>query len=305
MCKSKYVKRILVPVQFNKESEELLRYAGNLAETMGAELLLLFTSQTKDLTYTQQNQHIKLLRAFGERILSQEMKFRARGVGFECVVRPGTVSDCIVAVVQDYAADLVLMETCPLHQEEEQADPNHAAVVMELVACPVLVVPCTARYHKLENLVFATDFTDQEEHVLKQIIAFASQVGAHLTFVQVFDRSERQYLSSYKAAMTHLQQRWKDKNISFKLLEEEDVLEGISDFAELAAADMLIMATQDNYLLKRLFSSNYIKTRAYHTRFPILTFRQLKRKPCSGACANCKSRQQHQQATIAVQSLPY
>ncbi|TXK33278.1 universal stress protein [Pontibacter qinzhouensis] len=286
MCNSKKIKRVLVPVQDNKAGEELLRYAGNLVAAMGAELLLLQTSNQKELTFTQQSRGIQALRTFGDRILSQ-LRQVATPVPFDCVIRPGNLSECVTAVVQDYQADLIVMETCPLHQEEEQADPDHAAAIMEMVPCPVLVVPCTARFQKLENLVFATDFTDQEEQVLKQIAAFARQAGASLTLVQVYSKAERQHLSSYKAAMQETEKLLQGQEVHCKLLEEEDVLEGISDFAEMARADMLILAMQDNYLLKRLFSSNYTKTMAYHTRYPILTFRQLKKKPCSGSCMNC------------------
>ncbi|WP_187261861.1 universal stress protein [Pontibacter beigongshangensis] len=290
MCNSKRIKRVLVPVQDNKVGEDLLRFAGSLGAALGAELLLLHTSQLKELTFTQQSRGIQALRAFGERILSQ-LRQVATPVSFDCVVRPGNLSECVTAVVQDYQIDLILMETCPLHQEEEQADPNHAAVIMEMVSCPVLVVPCTARFQKLENLVFATDFTDQEDRVLNQIVAFAAQAGATLTLVQVYGKAERQHLSSYKAAMQETEKQLQGQEVNFLLLEEEDVLEGISDFAEMAQADMLILATQDNYLLSRLFSSNYTKTMAYHTRNPILTFRQLKKKPCSGSCMNCMKSQ--------------
>lgn len=306
MCKNKNIKRVLVPVQFDKASKKLLRYAWHLADKLGAELLLLHTSQTKDLTFTQQSRNIHQLRAFGESILSEEQKPNAKQVPYECVVCPGYLRDCIASVVFDCKVDMVLMETCVLHQEEEANDPNNAAAIMELVSCPVMVMPCSVTYKKLENLVFATDFTDQEDHVLKQIVSFAEQADARLTLVQIYSKAERPQLGAYKTAMQTLQYQLKGKNISFNFLEEEDVLEGISDYAEISAASMLILATQDSYLLKRLFSSNYIKTMAYHTRFPILTFRQLKKKPCSGQCANCQSKKAEQQsitgATLSIVS---
>ncbi|WP_299823138.1 universal stress protein [uncultured Pontibacter sp.] len=298
MCKNKNIKRVLVPVQFDKASKKLLRYAWHLANTLGAELLLLHTSQTKDLTFTQQSRNIHQLRSFAEKILTGEQKSNAHPVAYECVVRPGFLSESIASVVFDYAVDMVLMETCVLHQEEDQQDLNNAAAVMELVSCPVMVMPCTVTYKTLENLVFATDFTDQEDHVLQQIVSFAAQVGANLTLVQVYDKSERENLSDYKAAMQKTQKKLTGKNVTLRLLEEDDTLEGISDFAERSEANMLILATQDNYLLKRLFSSNYIKTMAYHTRYPILTFRQLKKKPCAGQCTNSKNKNAEQQTIL-------
>ncbi|MCJ8163251.1 universal stress protein [Pontibacter sp. E15-1] len=290
MCKTENMKRVLVPIQFDKAGSNLLRYAGHLASTLGAELLLLHTLGTEGLTLTQQSQGMQQLRAFGGRLLGESQQSSAAWVPFECVVRPGSLSECVQTVVRDFSVDLVLMETCVLHQEAERNDPNNAASIMELVSCPVMAVPCTATYQKLENLVFATDFTDQEASVLRQIAGFATQAGANLTLVHVYTRAERQNLSSYKAAMRKIEKLLGGEIVSLKLLEEEDQLEGITDFAEKSAASMLILATQDNYLMQRLFSSNYIKTMAYHTRFPILTFRQLKKKPCAGQCASCANK---------------
>ncbi|WP_299762320.1 universal stress protein [uncultured Pontibacter sp.] len=298
MCKNKNIKRVLVPVQFDKASKKLLRYACQLASTLGAELLLLHNTKTKDLTLTQQSSFIHQLRTFGECIFSEGLKSGAVPVPYECVVKPGCLSNCVAGVVFDYKVDLVLMETCVLHQEEEENDPDNAAAIMEVVSCPVMVMPCTTTFKKIENLVFATDFTDQDDHVLNQIGSFADQAGARLTLVQTYSKSERQQLSNYKAAMRAVEERLTSKNVRLRLLEEEDTLEGISDFAEQSAADMLILATQDNYLLQRLFSSNYIKTAAYHTRYPILTFRQQKKKPCSGLCANCVNKKAVQQQDI-------
>src|SRR5690606_17571548 len=98
-----------------------------------------------------------------------------------------------------------------------------------------------------------------------------------------------------------LEKQLKGRKVDFRLLEEEDMLEGISEFSEEASADLLILATQDNYLLERLFSTNYMKTMAFHTRIPLLTYRQIKKKPCSGCCANCKSKQAQVQLQATIQ----
>ncbi|MFD2244939.1 universal stress protein [Pontibacter ruber] len=303
MSKPSLVKRILVPLELNKAGEDLLSYAGQLAQACGAELLLFHACKTASLTFTQQSSCIQKLRTFGERILSDPKQGKATAP-FDCVVRPGVIRDGIQAVVQDYSIDLVLMEASTIREEGGAGESaNHAAAIMELVRCPVMVIPGEARYKKLKHLVFATDFTDQQPQVLLQIADFAQQLNTKLTLVQVYSAEERPQLCAYKAAMLELERKLQGRKVTFKLLEEEDVLEGVSEFAELAAADMLILATQDNYLMQRLFSSNYVKTMAYHTRIPLVTYRQQKNKPCSGCCANCASKQREQQAVEVLRVL--
>ncbi|MHC2992426.1 universal stress protein [Pontibacter sp. HJ8] len=295
MSKPSQTKRILVPVELNQSGEDLLYYAGQLALAWDAELYLFHACKTVDLTFTQQSSCIQKLRSFAERVFSRDFNSTKATAPFDCVVRPGSIRDSIQTVVQDYNIDLVLMEaaTTP-SQGITGAAADHAAAIMSLVPCPVLVVPATARYKKLKHLVFATDFTDQEPQVLMKIADFAQQLKAKLTLVQVYSAEERSQLCSYKAALLELEKTLSGRKVEFKLLEEEDVLEGISEFAELASADLLILATQDNYLMERLSSSNYTKTMAYHTRIPLLTYRQQKKKPCSGCCAHCTGRKQEE-----------
>jgi nucleotide-binding universal stress UspA family protein len=297
-------KRILVPLEMNEAGENLLYYAGQLAHALGAELYLFHACKTADLTFTQQSSCIQKLRSFAERVFSREFKAEKAAAPFDCVVRPGQVRDSIQSVVQDYQIDLLLLgagERAPVGLLGEAAD--QAAVLMELVSCPVMVIPPASRYKKLKHLVFATDFTDQDQTVLFRIAGFVQQLKARLTLVQVYGEEERAQLCAYKAAMLNLEKQLKGRKVEFKLLEEEDVLEGISEFAELASADALILATQDNYLMQRLFSSNYVKTMAFHTRIPLLTYYQQKKKPCSGCCVNCASKQRETQILTVAQEL--
>ena len=296
MSKPSQTKRILVPLDLNQTGEDLLYYAGQLAHALGAELYLFHACKTADLTFTQQSSCIQKLRSFAERVFSREFNAAKAAAPFDCVVRPGQIRDGIQSVVQDYQIDLVLMEAgvkSPQGLSGKAAD--HAAAIMELISCPVMVVPAMARYKKIKHLVFATDFTDQQPTVLFQIADFAQALKAKLTLVQVYSEEERTQLCSYKAAMLELEKKLNGREVELKLLEEEDVLEGISEFAEIACADMLILATQDNFLMERLFSSNYMKTLAYHTRIPLLTFRQQKKKPCAGCCLNCAKKQKEMQ----------
>ncbi|PKV75469.1 nucleotide-binding universal stress UspA family protein [Pontibacter ramchanderi] len=295
-------KRILVPLDLNETGEDLLYYAGQLAHTLGAELYLFHACKTNDLTFTQQSNCIQKLRSFAERVFSREFNASKVAAPFDCVVRPGQISDSIQAVVQDYQIDLVLMDA-GTHDSKgltgEAAE--RTAKIMDLVSCPVMVLPAAVRYKKLKNLVFATDFTDQDQRVLFRIADFAQQLKARLTLVQVYGEEERSQLCTYKSAMLALEKQLKGREVIFRLLEEEDVLEGISEFSEATATDLLILATQDNYLMERLFSTNYMKTMAFHTRIPLVTYRQHKKKPCSGCCMNCKNKQEQPQPEATIQ----
>lgn len=298
------IKRILIALDLNETGEELLDYAGKLSQALGAELYLLHACKTADITLTQQSNCIQKLRSFAERVFSREARPRSRAIPFDCVVRPGRVVDSIQNVVQDYRIDLVVMDAGVRTEAGAAGQASiKPATVMQLVSCPVLALPVALRTKQVQHLVFATDFTDQDATVLFRIADFVQQLNASLTLVQVYGHKERAQVCAYKAAMQELELQLKGRQVCFKLLEEEDVLEGISEFAEHTAADMLVLATQDDYLMERLFSSNYIKTMAYHTRIPLLSFRQQKKKPCAGCCQNCAGKQKHTSPAIDLSNM--
>ncbi|TPE45898.1 universal stress protein [Pontibacter mangrovi] len=286
MKKPSLVNRILVPLQLDANSTSILSYAGRLANALEADLLLLHCTGTRELTFTMQSRAIQALRTLGERQLAHAGKAGGDSVKFDCVVRPESLAEAIKAVVQDYAADLVLMQANS-GTTTDLPEPNQAAVVMEAVEVPVMVIPKGAAYREVKHLVFGTDFTDTDPQVLNRIKKFSEQTGARLDLVQVYTEADTQQLSAMNQAMRGVEKLLNSSRVSCTLMEEEDVLEGISDYAEEAGADMLVLATQDSYLPQRLLGSAYLKTMAYHTQIPLLVFRQLKRKPCSGCCATC------------------
>lgn len=280
------VRRILVPVSLDAASEKVILFASNVAKLMGAELILLHCTNNYSLTFTQQSSAIHILRSLGERTLLRHHNSKEVPVAFDCVVRPGTLLQCIKSVVQDYNVDLVVAETNLMQQTD-----GEAATIQEVLGCPVMFVPAFSYPNSLSHFVFATDVTDRDERVLLRIASFARQAGAKLTLLHVYTKSQPNTRTQLKLAVQDIQQLLSGFDVNYRLLEEEDILEGISEFTGQEAADLLILATQDTYLLQRLYSNAYVKTMAYHTQIPLLAYKQLKRKPCSGCCENCKAKQ--------------
>jgi len=283
-------KKILVPISAEKPAEGLLllSYAGQFAAVLGAELLLLGNSGTPAISPAEEKTKLSQLRALGERVLGRVPEDKGY-VPFSCHLQPGGLKDGVNAVVQDEGIYLVLMQAEAYPEGGRVGAADHAAAVMEQVSCPVMVVPTAQPFKRVRRLIFATDFTDQDPQVLAQLSEFAALAGAAITLVQVYSEAERGQIGEMEAAIPGIERQLEGRNATFRLLEEQDVLEGISKFAEREGADMVVLATQDSYLMQRLFSEAYVKTRAYHTHIPLLTFRQYKSKFCAGCLTDSSS----------------
>ncbi|WP_161887980.1 universal stress protein [Pontibacter russatus] len=287
---SNATKKILVPIAVEKPAEGLLllSYAGQLAAVLGAELLLLGSSGTPTVAPAEEKGGLRQLQALGERVLGRVPEDRGY-VRFSCLLQPGSLKDGVHAVVQGEGIYLVLMQAESYPEGGRVGAADHAAAVMEQVSCPVMVVPTAQPFKRVGRLLFATDLTDQDPQVLAQLSEFAALAGAAITLVQVYSKAEQEQGGEMEAAIPGIERQLEGRAAAFRLLEEEDVLEGISRFAEREGADMVVLATQDSYLMQRLFSEAYIQTRAYHTHIPLLTFRQYKSKFCAGCLTDSNS----------------
>ena len=298
------MKRILVPTDFTRNAESALVFANRLATRTNAEIVLLHCSHEPAFTDAVRQRELAQLRSLAERLRYQQtVRQDARRIRHTFEVRQGCLQNHVVSLMAAAPLDLIVMPLEYLDCVPAAFPGDHAARLMEVVECPVLLVPPHALARKLTNFVFATDFTDQDPKVLQQIAAFAELYNAHLSVVQVYGRTERHHLHAYKQGIKQLRQTLSYPDLSCHLLEEEDLLEGISDFAEKQQADLLVLATADSFLVRNLFDIRYTKTKAYHTQVPVLTFHQAKQKPCSGCCTQCAAALQ--ETTVVPTAVPF
>jgi nucleotide-binding universal stress UspA family protein len=285
------MKKILVPLlTLEDQAGHLIRFANQLAAKAHAEVVFLFCSPNPRLTPTALSGLLQKLRSIAKNCQSPACKCGISGARNECIVRTGSIRESVQGVLAEYEADLLLLQAPEDLAENQKAVQEEISALLNQVRIPVLVVPRQVVFHPFQTIVFAADYTDFDPQVLEKLQAWTDMFGAQTHVVQFFGRSDRKKMVQLKRAMNRVKNGVWHPKVSFHLVEEEDMLEGISDFAEQQEADLLVLATQDDYLLQHLYAKPYFKTMAYQTVVPLLRFYQQKTKPCSGSCANCSSK---------------
>ena len=279
------MKNLLVITDLSQEALPVLQFANKLAAKADAEIVLLHCLQSEALTPTSENRALLRLRSFTGRLQQQYPKVNATVVHNECVVRSGSLVSSVQDLVQDYQIDMILM-----------ARPNAADEIgnalffqdfLDHVNCPVLLVPSQAELKAFSRISYAADFTKLDMGILKKIISLAQIFNANLDLVHVYQKTQRSYLAQYKKALNQLCVEVAYDKINFFLLEEDDKLEGINDFAEERQADLLVIATPDENLVNRLCSQKYLKTDAYHRHIPTIIYPEGNGIICSAHCPVC------------------
>ncbi|KAA5541164.1 universal stress protein [Adhaeribacter rhizoryzae] len=279
------MKNILVITDLSQEALPVLQFANKLAAKADAEIVLLHCLESEALTATNENRALSRLRNFAGRLHQQYPKVNATVVHNECVVRSGSLVSSVQDLVQDYRINLILM-AAP-YAADETENTQFFQAFLERVNCPILLVPAQGDIKTFNRISYAADFTRLDMSMLKRIISFARLYEANLDLVHVYQKQQRPYLAQYKKALSQLCVEVTYDKINFFLLEEDDKLEGINDFAEQREADLLVIATPDENLVKRLYSQKYLKTDAYHLHIPTIIYPEGNGIICSAHCPVC------------------
>jgi nucleotide-binding universal stress UspA family protein len=301
------MKTLLVPIDHTSAAEHTLAYANKLAVRWPAEIVLLYchpldavgAEPAAELRAQEQR-----LRGLVERLRYQQLtRQNGRRIQYRYRVLAGCLHDHVQAEAAACAADLVLMGLEHVDCGQAVAPGNHAATIAALVSCPVLVVP--AGWRSLpRRLVFSTDFDTLGLHLLPRLSGLASAFPGALDLVQFYPRAARPRRRQLKQALGRAASQLTWLTITEHLVEDEDPVEGISEYCARTQAELLIIAPATTAQLLHYFDQCYTQTRAYHTQIPVLVLRAAELPTSDACCEHCQQRLAQEATAVRLAVYP-
>ncbi len=277
------MKKILVLTDLTEKSVNAYRYAVELACQVKADVLLLFSAGAP-ITQTARMQYSQMLHSFAKRhACSSRIKENPNHT--ECLIMDNAWSEALYQVLTLHHPDLIIASSHLLNNLEKDSEIIDFRIFEQ---SPVLWVPENATYQPLKNLVFVTDFTDQDPAVIEKINHLVTTLNTNLTLLHFYPQTDRKRLAEIKKEGLRLQQKFGIVSCGFKLIEDEDLIEGLQDYAEKNPVDLFILGTRDSHLAHQYFLPVYRKTNTCQTEIPLLNLYQEKNKPCAGNCLHCR-----------------
>jgi len=277
------MKKILVLTDFSENSVNAYRYAVQLACQLEANILLVFSSNGQQISLTNQMQYSQMLYSFAKRYACDSRQ-KANPNHLECLISGDSWPEAIPLLIQVHQPDLVVAGSNLLSQLQKKEE----EITLQLFEqCPIIWVPEKANYQPLKNLVFVTDFTDQDPAVIDQVERFAQEVKASVTLLHFYARTDRNHLVEIKKRGAELHWLLRNTGAKYLFIEEEDMIEGLEDYAQHNPVDLFILATKDSHLTHHYFEPSYLKTQSCQTAIPLLNLYQERKKACAGNCSFC------------------
>jgi hypothetical protein len=146
--------------------------------------------------------------------------------------------------------------------------------VIKKVQCTTLVVPENARFTKLEEIAFPTDFTlFYDIETLQLISDILDKYNASLRILHISRKAEELNINQHKNKEL-LEDYFSNHKLSFHFLTNKKIDFAVQCFTESRGINMIIMVAKNlNYFQHILFHSK-VEEISYHTDVPFLVLHE-------------------------------
>jgi len=272
------LKTILVPTDFSDKATRAIDFATLIAAKTKARLVLL---HVLELPYGTNLQIDKIRREYerGAKISLKQAVDRikvnltgTRSVKIETTIRVGAPVTTIIKVAAELNADLICMGNRITSGLRRFVFDTNTSGVIDLANCPVLAATSKLPEVKLDTMMFATDFKENDIAVLQKATTLAKTFKSsvhvlHINTKTGFDEKLRAigFESLTRKAVDY-------KNLHFKAVKNNDVELGLDKAIVEIHPDLIILIHQNRSFLDAVFGSNVVDDLVYRAEIPVLVY---------------------------------
>ncbi len=238
------MKKILVPTDFSKLSQNALVFAQNLAKGFKSELVTFHAVKYANLP--------------SEPLSSEEYTAYRTG-------EKNYYAAEIVRFANEYLPDLIVMGTKGTEGLEEGSLDGITTSVMQQISIPLLAIPHTTSYRPIKEIVYASDFEQDDFKVIDQLLRFAQVTEAIINCIHI--RQDGEYWDGNQSSMYDRMYLLEQSNslINYHVLHGNDILASLQSYIVEHEIDMIAMLTRHN-------ASSFTRKIALSTDIPLLAF---------------------------------
>lgn len=273
------MKRILVPTDFSKYSEEALKLAAQIARKYNSEIILLHMLELphQGSDAIGRGNSIPEIMLYKERAIGNLEKLmdssHLKGINVSEAVEFKKVHSGILDACEKNNVDLIIMGSHGTSGFDELLVGSNAEKVVRLSKIPVLVVKKEAKDFKARNFVFASDFSKETRKPFRKMIEFAKIFDSNLYLVMI--NTPNSFKTTHKAEkiMRDFVSNFDIENYSSHIYNDTNIENGIINFSNSVNADLIGICTHGRTGLAHFFNGSIGEELVNHAVKPVITFK--------------------------------
>lgn len=279
------MKNVLIPTDFSENSHNALRYALDYFADIPVNFYILHVSLKAPLYKDEETDEFLGESAKNHTtqspiaLLKEEIKTcRLLAKNPQHAFFPLHENVLLVEAIRKHVSEkeihYILMGTKGTSKINRTEIGSNTSEVITKVKCPVLVIPEHAKFNKIKNIAFPTDYNYMyKNRVISTIYETLKLQTAALRILNI-KSNNHELTQTQMENKGFLQDFLKETKHSFHFLESKNIETGIQEFVETWEIDMIAMVAKNLNFIQRLLFRPTIKSISYHTEIPFLVLHE-------------------------------
>lgn len=272
------MKKIIVPVDFSKQSDHALQYAAGIAKKYDGEILALHMLELSPALLTNSeitpSENTVFLLKLAEKRFGEFLdKDYLKGVQVTPVIKHFKVFSEIDEVAEEHDVDLIVMGSHGADGLEEIFVGSNTEKVVRSSSVPVLVIKSNTPVFAVERFVFACDFEEENIEAVRKAKKMAELFEAEFKLVYINTPNDN-FLSTEDAynkisAFLNVSRL----GLEVDIYNDYTVEKGILHYAASESADLIGIPTHGRKGLSHFLLGSIGEDLANHADVPVMTFK--------------------------------
>ena len=275
------MKSILVPVDFSKQAKYAAKVAAKIAKKTNAKILLLHMLELPtgiiDPSSFGNSSNTPTTLLFLKRAHEKFEEFKEldflEGIEVEDSVLFHKAYDGIIDESKKHNVDLIVMGSKGTSGLEEMLVGSNTEKVVRNSDIPVVVIKQDVEDFKIENIVFASNFKEENKIAFPKILNFAKLFDSTLHLLKINTIHNFETTKESSDAIKNFISGSDLGEFTLNIYNDVSVESGILNFAKVIDADVIILNTHGRRGLAHLFSGSIGEDLANHAKLPVITFK--------------------------------
>jgi nucleotide-binding universal stress UspA family protein len=200
----------------------------------------------------------------------EDQKLPIRGV-----LIGGPLWESIETLTEKYDADLIIMGMRNRMGLAGRILGGLAARMINYTEAPVLMTPPGTKFAPIKSVVYATDFDVANLASIEKMVSWCQALNAHLYLVHVNDDpAEKAWAKQQmEKIMRALEEDNEDRQVSFTILEGDDIMDHLESFMQEVKADLIALTAYRKGFWDRILRSGLAHEIIQEVNIPVLIFK--------------------------------
>ena len=229
------MKTILFPTDFSKSAEHAAKYAGMLARSINARVVIInvhspiFTKSQNELEQCREIAQSKReseedLKNFTTIFIEKTLLCPDRII--QCVEFGSSVAEKIVEKAKKINAHFIVMGTKGASNILTKWMGTNAQKVMKISECPVWIIPDNIPIKFPHKVIYAADFKEDKFLATLNVLQIFEPLSVTCKFIHIHDFLSLKFGSMEKELMGSLRQGFENENVLMRNINRTDTTEG-------------------------------------------------------------------------------